>query len=131
MGQLSLSPDGEWAAYESRESGREEIAVVPFPTPDRKWQVSTRGGTQPVWNPNGRELFYRNRDEMVAVRVDTSPTFRIGTPDILFSARYRPVYDVDRNGQRFLMLKPAETPPGVFHVVVNWTEELKRLVPTR
>ena len=129
MGQLSLSPDGKWAAYESTESGRMEISVVPFPIPDRKWQISTGGGAQPAWNRNGRELFYRTRDAVTAVRVETNPTFRIGTPATLFSGRYRPVYDVDRDGERFLMLKLAETSPSVFHIVVNWFEELRRRAP--
>jgi len=129
MGQLSLSPDGHWAAYESSESGREEIYVIPFPAADRKWQISAGGGTQPLWSRNGRELFYRSRDEMMAVPVETSPTFRSGTPAALFSGQYRPLYDVDRNG-RFFMGKMSETPPGGYHIVVNWFEELRRRAPT-
>jgi serine/threonine-protein kinase len=128
MGPLSLSPDGRWAAYESSDSGREEIYVVPFPAADQKWQVSIRGGTEPVWSRSGRELFYRNRDEMMAVRVETSPTFRSAAPETLLSGqrRYRPAYDVDRAGNRFLMLKLADAPPGGFRVRVNWFEELRR-----
>jgi serine/threonine-protein kinase len=133
MGQLSLSPDGKWAAYESTESGREEIYVVPFPTANGKWQISTGGGSQPRWNRTGRELFYRNRDEIMAVRVDTNPTLRSGTPTILVSGlqqrQYRPAYDVDRSSDRFLLLKLAETPPSELHVVVNWFEELRRRAP--
>ena len=132
MGPLQLSPDGTWAAYESSESGREEVYVVPFPTPDRKWQISTDGGTQPLWNPNGRELFYRGRTDMMAVRVETTPTFRRGIPVILFSAqlrRYRPLYDVDREGQRFLMLELPMAPPNEHHFVVNWFDELRRRAP--
>jgi hypothetical protein len=133
MGQLSLSPDGKWAAYESTESGREEIYAVPFPTANGKWQISTGGGSQPRWNRTGRELVYRNRDEILAVRVDTNPTFRSGTPTILASGlrqrQFRPAYDVDRSGHRFLMLKLAETPPSDLHVVVNWFEELRRRAP--
>jgi hypothetical protein len=132
MGQLSLSPDGKWAAYESNESGRVEIYAVPFPTPNRKWQISTDGGTRPVWNRNGHELFYRSRQDMIAVRVDTTPTFRSGTPVNLFPLplpQYRPSYDVDREGQRFLVLKLPDAPPREHHVVINWFEELRRRAP--
>ena len=55
-----FSPDGRWLAYISDESGRFEIYVQPYPGPGGKWQISTEGGTEPVWNPNGRELFYRS-----------------------------------------------------------------------
>jgi Tol biopolymer transport system component len=132
MGDLSLSPDGKWAAYESNESGRIEIYAVPFPTPNRKWQISTDGGTRPVWNRNGHELFYRTRQDMMAVRVDTTPTFRSGTPVSLFPLQfpqYRPSYDVDREGQRFLVLKLPDAPPSEHHVVINWFEELRRRAP--
>ena len=134
MGQLSLSPDGKWAAYESSESGREEIYVVPFPIPDRKSQISTRGGTRPLWSRNGHELVYRDRDVLIAVPVETNPAFRSGKPAILLSGQqrqYRPAYDVDRSGDRFLMLKLADTPPSHFHVVVNWFDELRRRAPDR
>jgi len=57
-----FSPDGRWLAYISDESGRYEIYVQPYPGPGGKWQISAEGGRGPVWNPNGRELFYRNRD---------------------------------------------------------------------
>jgi serine/threonine-protein kinase len=129
MGDLSLSPNGQWAAYVSTESGRGEIYVVPFPRPDRKWQISTGGGTRPLWNPNGRELLYWNRDQMMSVRVETSPAFRSTTPVPLFSGRYRPVYDIDPHGRRFLMLKLGEVPTGDLDVVVNWFEELRRRAP--
>jgi serine/threonine-protein kinase len=129
MGRLSLSPDGKWAAYEARESGRGEIYVMPFPTPNRRWQISTDGGIWPVWSSNGRELFYRNRQDVMSVRVDTSPTFRSRPPVALFSGRYRPVFDVDRDGQRFLMLRLADAPPTEHHVVINWFEELRRRAP--
>jgi hypothetical protein len=127
-----LSPDDKWAAYESTESGREEIYVVPFPEPNRKYQISTDGGTRPVWNRNGHELFFRGRPDMMAVPVDTTPAFRIGTPVTLFPLRfsqYRPFYDVDREAQRFLMLKLADERPNQHHFVVNWFEELRHRAP--
>ena len=62
-----FSPDGRWLVYTSNESGRTEVYVQPYPGPGGKWQISTEGGTEPVWNRNGRELFYRTGDKMMAV----------------------------------------------------------------
>jgi Tol biopolymer transport system component len=133
-----FSPDGRWLAYISDESGRYEVYVVPYPGPGGKWQISTDGGTEPAWNRNGRELFYRSGDKMMAVDIVTQPGFSAGKPHMLFAGPYAPTpvtfpnYDVSRDGQRFLMLKPteqAEAAPTQINVVLNWTEELKRLVP--
>jgi eukaryotic-like serine/threonine-protein kinase len=133
-----FSPDGRWLAYISDESGRNEVYVQPYPGPGGKWQISTEGGTEPVWNPSGRELFYRSGDKMMAVEIATQPGFAAGTPRMLFEGRYDPPpfpianYDVSRDGQRFLMLKPteqAQAAPTQINVVLNWFEELKQKVP--
>jgi Tol biopolymer transport system component len=133
-----FSPDGHWLAYVSDESGRYEVYVQPYPGPGGKWQISTDGGTEPVWNPNGRELFYRSGDKMMAVDIATQPGFTVGKPRMLFEGQYQPTpvtfpnYDVSPDGQRFLMLKPsdsAEAAPTQINVVLNWFEELKRKVP--
>ena len=113
-----FSPDGRWLAYISNESGRFEIYVQPYPGPGGKWQISTDGGTEPVWNPNGRELFYRSGDKMMAVDIATQPSFVAGKPRMLFEGPYVPTpltipnYDVSPDGQRFLMLKPSEQAAG-------------------
>jgi len=134
-----FSPDGRWLAYISNESGRSEIYVQPYPGPGGKWQISTEGGTEPAWNPNGRELFYRSGDKMMEVEIATQPGFAAGTPRMLFEGRYEPApfpstnYDVSRDGQRFLMIKSIEqeqAAPTQINVVLNWFEELKRRVPT-
>ena len=134
-----FSPDGRWLAYISDESGRSETYVQPYPGPGSKWQISTEGGTEPVWNPNGRELFYRSGDKMIAVEVTTQPGFSAGKPKVLFEGQYVPTpssfpnYDVSPDGQRFLMLKPSEqaqAAPTQINVVLNWFEELKQKVPT-
>jgi len=134
-----FSPDGRWLAYISDESGRYEVYVQPFPGPGGKWQISTEGGTEPVWNPNGRELFYRNGDKMMAVDIATQSGFVAGKPRMLFEGRYQrtpatsPDYDVSADGQRFLMLKSDEqdaSAPTQINVVLNWFEELKQRVPT-
>jgi Tol biopolymer transport system component len=133
-----FSPDGHWLAYISNESGRFEVYVQPYPGPGGKLQISTEGGTEPVWNRNGRELFYRSGDKMMAVDISTKPNFAAGKARMLFEGRYErtpatsPNYDVSPDGQRFLMLKPSqqEAPaPTQINVVLNWFEELKRRVP--
>ncbi len=136
--QAKFSPDGRWLAYVSNESGRWEVYVQPFPGPGEKLQISTEGGTAPVWARNGRELFYRNGDKMLAVDVTTQPGFGAGTPTLLFAGPYqRPSssntnYDVAADGQSFLMIKASEqeAESSQINVVLNWFEELKRLVPT-
>jgi Tol biopolymer transport system component len=134
-----FSPDGRWLAYNSDESGRYEVYVQPYPGPGGKWQISTEGGTEPVWNPNGRELFYRSGDKMMVVDIATQPGFAAGRPRKLFEGRYgdTPIpgtnqYDVSADGQRFLMTKEIEQSSSAtqINVVLNWFEELKQKVPT-
>jgi Tol biopolymer transport system component/predicted Ser/Thr protein kinase len=138
-GAPRFSPDGRWLAYISEEAGRYEIYVQPYPGPGGKWQISTEGGTEPVWNPNGRELFYRTGDKMMAVDITTQPSFAAGKPRMLFEGQYEktpstfPNYDVSPDGQHFLMLKPVElerAAPTQINVVLNWFEGLKQKVPT-
>ena len=136
-----FSPDGRWLAYESNETGRDEVYVQPFSvTGSRgKQQVSVDGGTEPVWAHNSRELFYRNGDEMMTVAIVTEPELSVGTPRLLFEGRFlgtgpvhlRRNYDVSLDGQRFLMIKrEQDLVPTEIIVILNWFEELKRLVPT-
>jgi eukaryotic-like serine/threonine-protein kinase len=133
-----FSPDGRWLAYISNESGRYEIYVQAYPGSGGKWQISTEGGTEPIWNPNGRELFYRSGDKMMAVEIATQSGFAAGKPRMLFEGPYLPTpgtipnYDVSPDGQRFLMLKPVEqaAAPTQINVVLNWFEELKQKAPT-
>jgi Tol biopolymer transport system component/tRNA A-37 threonylcarbamoyl transferase component Bud32 len=134
-----FSPDGRWLAYISNATGRHEVYVQPYPGPGGKWQISTEGGTEPAWNRNGRELFYRSGNKMMAVDIATQPGFAAGTPRMLFEGRYELApfpstnYDVSPDGQRFLMLKPtdqAQAAPTQINVVLNWFEELKQKVPT-
>jgi len=145
----AISPDGMWIAYQSNESGRPEIYVRPFPEVDRgRWQISTIDrGASPIWSPDGRELFYLagGGNTLMVVPVDTGQVFSPGTPKVLFQGAYlfiaggtpgttRRAYDLAPDGQRFLMLKQAESSGQAFTgivVVQNWFDELKRLVPTR
>jgi hypothetical protein len=136
----AFSPDGHWLAYISDESGRYEVYAQPYPGPGGKYQISADGGTEPVWNPNGKELFYRSGDKMMAVDVTTQPAFSAGKPRVLFEGPYLPTaltfpnYDVSPDGRRFLMIKPAEqrSSSSLTQIVVvqNWFEELKQKIPT-
>jgi serine/threonine-protein kinase len=143
-----VSPDGQWLTYQSNESGREEVYVRPFPNVDGgRWQVSTGGGTRPVWARSGKELFYLDANNLLtAVAVETAPTFRAATPTTLFKTDYFSgfggggeavagrTYDVTPDGRRFLMIKDVEggrAEAANLVVVQHWAEELKRLVPTR
>jgi serine/threonine-protein kinase len=128
----AFSPDGHWVAYRSNETGNREIYVAPYPGPGGKFLISTDGGTTPRWSGDGRELFYRNGDKMMAVDVQTSPAFRAGTPKVLFQGNYVNSYDVAPDGKRFLMIKPpgaAQSPTDQVTLVLNWFEELRRRVP--
>jgi len=140
-GAPRFSPNGRWLSYASNESGQPEVYVQPYPGPGGKWQISTDGGTEPVWNRNGRELFYRSGNRMMAVSVTTETGFAVGKPTMLFEGAYVTVpfpliaaaYDVSPDGQRFLVIKeePTGAAPAQINVVLNWHEELKRLVPTK
>jgi Tol biopolymer transport system component len=133
----AVSPDGEWLAYQSTESGDMEVYVRPFPdVAGRRWNVSVGGGFAPLWSHDGRELFYRNNMSLMAVAVDTKPTFSAGTPQILFGlgdfvlAGTRGIrYDVAPDG-RFLLLKSdSGASQDRIVVVQHWTDELRQLVP--
>jgi len=127
----SLSPDGRFVAYRSNETGRNEIYVQEFPEARSKWQVSANGGSEPFWKGDGRELYYRGRDlSLMAVPVQTTPTFNSGTPQALFKARFalvnsRALYRPSPDGKRFLVLQTLgreAIPP--LTVVLNWSAAL-------
>jgi hypothetical protein len=115
--------------------------VQPYPGLDGKFQISTGGGNEPQWSRDGRELFYRSENKMIAVAIATDGGFVAGKPRQLFEGNYvttlagwvRANHDVSRDGQRFLMLKRVDQerePLTQINVVLNWSEELKRRVPT-
>ena len=144
-----ISPDGRWLAYESDESGQREVWVRPFPDVDGgRWQVSTGGASRPLWAKNGEELFYLasgiGEATLMTVRVQRSATWTASAPTKLFAGRFffqdvqgqlgqGRTYDVTPDGRRFLMIKEGIADAAAaarIVVVLNWTEELKRLVPT-
>jgi len=139
----TLSPDGRWLAYQSREEGPWEIHMRPFPdVQEGWWKVSTEGGRHPVWSPDGRELFYHDGGSAImVVPVEREPTFSSGNPEVLFAGQYVLLgggpadrrFDIAPDGQRFLMVKPGGAPTDAASpelvLVQNWFNELNRLVP--
>ena len=127
-----ISPDGRWLAYWSTESGRPEVYVRAYGGSDRRWTISTEGGSRPAWSRTGREIFYRKGTKILAVPVTTTPDFRAGSPIVLFD-RGKDLfgYDVTPDGQRFVIAEDAETEPERLQIVVipDWFEELKAKVP--
>jgi serine/threonine-protein kinase len=124
-----FSRDGRWMAYSSNESGRSEVYVRPFPGPGGKSQVSTSGGGTPIWSPDGGEIFYRMGTKLMAVPVTTGPTFRAGTPSVLFDGPYGGPYDVMPDGRRFVMIQTGQSsPPTHADLVLNWFVDLRRRV---
>jgi serine/threonine-protein kinase len=131
-----FSPDGQWVAYVSDESGHDEIFVQRYPGPGRKWKVSVGGGFEPVWAANGRELFYLNGDAVMAAAVETASGFSAGEPRQLFRKRRAgsrgQSYAVAPDG-RFLMIEDVRTPASEVPVtvVLNWLDDVKARLSSR
>jgi Tol biopolymer transport system component len=135
----TISPDGRWFAYTSDESGRPEVYVQSFPELGGKLQVSAEGGGEPVWSRDGKELFYRSGDKMMAARIATEPELAAERPVVLFEGAYElsgggvtSNYDVAPDG-RFVMIRgeqDARPTEQRINVVLNWFEELTARVPT-
>lgn len=125
-----FSPDGKWIVYRSDESGRFEIYVRSFGGPEGRWQVSTNGGTNPMWKqPN--ELLYMEGDKVMRVSIQTEPSFSAGTPELLFEGRYFQM-DATSDHQHFIATMPVEKGnQDHLNVVVNWFEEVRRRAPHR
>jgi eukaryotic-like serine/threonine-protein kinase len=132
-----FSPDGRWVAYSSDETGRDEVYIRPFPKADGQWRVSTDGGTNPRWRPDGRELFYIAPDrKLMSVSITARPDSpALSAPRPLFQTRIsgslgrdlRNNYAVSRDGQRFLIVTDEGQPSSPpITVIVNWPELLKR-----
>jgi eukaryotic-like serine/threonine-protein kinase len=131
-----FSPDGKWVAYASNETGKWEIYATSFPDARGRWQVSSGGGEQPRWRGDGKELFFLSLDgKMMSAPVTTGAHFDAGAPVVLFQSTPRQpvlvhdlfVYDVSRDGQRFLIntqVKQAESAP--MSVVLNWPAKLDK-----
>jgi serine/threonine-protein kinase len=133
-----LSPDGKWLAYASDESGTFEIYVRPFPNvSSARWQISTSGGTSPLWAHSGKELFFRTKQgDVASVPVSTTSGFSVGTPRALFSAkpfRFSPqalTYNISPDDKRFLMMRETATgEAGQLIVSEHWLDDIESRKP--
>ena len=128
----NFSPDGRYVAYSSNESGRFEVYVETLPQSDRKWPISAKGGYEPRWSGDGREIYYLSEDRtLMSVAVGAGPMF--GPPKALFQTRVpagvsanRTHYVPSRDGRRFLVNTALDAPAPSINVVVNWTATIKR-----
>jgi serine/threonine-protein kinase len=130
-----VSPDGRWIAYQSDDSGRNEVYVRPFPNAAAgRRQVSVSGGTRPLWSRDGRELFFLDPNRrMTVVDVRTGPSLTFGRPRTLFDTTplglegQQRNFDLAPDGKRFLMVRNLPPPPDVPALVLiqNWLGELR------
>jgi eukaryotic-like serine/threonine-protein kinase len=138
--QGTISPNGRWVAYQSDESGKSEIYVADFPGGGNRVQASTDGGSEPVWSRNGKELFYRSGKKFMSVPVKAGALFVPDPAHILFESDFVTqseqgvaAYDVSLDGQRFYFVQEdsKKDRQARLNLVLNWSEELKRLAPAR
>jgi serine/threonine-protein kinase len=144
IGSSKFSPDGRWLSYCSNETGKAQVYVQAFPGPGAKIQISSDGGTDPVWKRNGGELYYRNGNSLMVVEVSTKPAFKVGRPQELWEGHYShgmssscgapgatsSNYDVTADGKRFLMIQDADMDKAISRRIVavqGWAAELSRM----
>ncbi|HSM14647.1 MAG TPA: protein kinase, partial [Thermoanaerobaculia bacterium] len=131
--RADFSPDGRWLAFQSNESGRSEIYVQSFPVPGRKWQVSTAGGSYPIWSPDGGTIYYRSEDQQLTrVAVEAGAAFDAGVPEPLFALpigfgnSLRKIA-LSPDGERLVVVSSAgERTSTPTTVIVGWDAVLPR-----
>jgi Tol biopolymer transport system component/tRNA A-37 threonylcarbamoyl transferase component Bud32 len=130
--QPAFSVDGKWLAYTSNESGRSEVYAQRFPGPGEKVQVSTDGGSNPVWSRDGKQLVYESAGTLWATEVMVSP-FRVGKSRVLYQGDIwndaaGPNYALAPAGKRIVVVERAKDPDGGnVKVVLHWNQELQSL----
>ena len=144
-----LSPDGRWMAYVSFESGTPEVYVQTYPDPGEKIRISTAAGFDPLWTKSGRELLFRSmsggaagNQHVLSSTIRSLAPFRADAPRLLFESKLGEYdttapersWDVSSDGERMLMLQrvaSTDKPVTALHVVLNWAQELERLVQAK
>ncbi len=128
-----VSPNGGWLAYASNESGRDEVYMTTFPRPGGKWQISTAGGSDPVWRKDGREIVFQSLDDKImAAAVDSrGREFQVGLVEQLFQwpmpSQRGAEWTMSADGERFLVISASNrSAVGPIQLVLNWQEELER-----
>jgi Tol biopolymer transport system component len=125
-----VSNDGKWLAYVSNYSGIDEIFVTAFPEPGARHKISMKGGHSPTWAPDGKTLYYFQSNRMIAISIETDPSFRVTGREELFEGEYvhyrwSRQYDIHPSGEYFVMIK--NPPRGNVEVITRWFDELERL----
>ncbi len=136
--QPQVSPDGKWVAYESNESGRPDVYLIPANGDGGRITISTTGGRAPKWSHNGRELFYADLSgpaQIMSVDVQTGPPPRVMAPHALFSI-LTPLWAPAPDGHRFLTAagrqpQQSEQRKSTFVIVTDWFSELSRRAPAK
>jgi Tol biopolymer transport system component len=129
----------QWLSFSSRRSGTSQIYIRPWPNvPSREIQLSTQGGSDAFWSKDGKELFYRNRNQFMRVTVPDSPSATwMPEPKSMFTGNYlncfNTSWDIMPDGEHFIMIQPThpDPPRTELYLIKNWFEELKRLVPIK
>jgi serine/threonine-protein kinase len=134
----AISPSGGWIAYESNESGQNQVYVQRYPEGGRLQQITTGGGFFPRWSRDGRELFFWTGEALGVVAVESGAEFRHGNVRELFKVSFAVLaptapYDVAPDGQRFVFVRDEGRQPGPaqFNFVQGWLQELTSRVPTK
>ena len=131
LDEVEFSPDSEWLAYNSDDSGSHQVYVISFPAADQRRQISTEGGAAPRWRSDGRELYYLALDgKMMAVDIELGESIGSGIPRVLFETGLTTLYNLDQydvtpDGEQFIVRVPlTEDTPTPITVVLNWAVEL-------
>ena len=138
-GNAEFSPDGDWVAYQSDESGVARVYVHSFPTITGQRSISPGAGTDPTWSPDGNTIYYRNGAQFLSVDLTFQPNFSVSAPKLLFEqqaytrqlvAGWLINWDIHPDGQSFVVVRGTNeggcgSGLGEVHLVVNWFEELK------
>jgi serine/threonine protein kinase/Tol biopolymer transport system component len=130
-----FSPDGKWVAYQASVSSRQEIYVSPFPGPGPRHQVSTDGGTEPLWSHDGRELFYQNGGRLMGVSVTPGEKWSSSAPRVVNEGRFlrsinnNTSWSVSQDGTRFLRIQLVEQERAITHLdlVLNWFSRVRQV----
>ena len=124
-----LSPDGRWLAYYTLESGRFDVYVTPFPEGRTRWLISDDGGRDPTWGPDGREVYYRSGDRLVAAVVDTAAGVRVLTRRLVrapFSPPQYDDYDIHPDGRTLALVHPRDVSGRDIVLVLDWFADVRR-----
>lgn len=128
-----LSPDGRWLAYYSRESGRFEVYVIPYPEGETRWLIAEDGARDPSWSPDGSEIYYRSGNRLMAAKIDTMSGIRVMSRRIVVEPFLPPLYDdydIHPDGRTLVLVRSAgNREVRDVNMVLNWFTELNNLIP--